>query len=235
MRIPPGDRRFQQNPRDLCKFRFLGCGGSGKNVLRPRTALATMRIMRPSVQEVVTVSRRIPAHEQEVWVRLMPLTLPSRRRAAARLERRVQVYVVSARAANRSKSALFLLKPLPTARNRSLTTRQRAQAEKTSTTTLLLRKALVWRALLEAGAVTTQAAIARTEGVSRARITQILNLLHLPAALRSQLLSARPYLGQGEILERKIRSFLIKQQRLMVLGTNGSISLVGSDYGYPAY
>lgn len=39
------------------------------------------------------------------------------------------------------------------------------------------REALVWRALLAAGAVANRAALARWRGVSRARVTQVLRLL----------------------------------------------------------
>jgi len=40
----------------------------------------------------------------------------------------------------------------------------------------LLRKAIEWRALLESGEVANQAAIARREGITRARMTQVLGL-----------------------------------------------------------
>ena len=53
----------------------------------------------------------------------------------------------------------------------------------------LLRKAGRWRDLLESGDVTSRAELARQEGLTRARVTQILNLLRLApdvqAAVRS--------------------------------------------------
>lgn len=39
------------------------------------------------------------------------------------------------------------------------------------------RRALVWRALLGAGAISNRAALARWQGVSRARVTQVMRLL----------------------------------------------------------
>ncbi|GFO81823.1 MAG: hypothetical protein A49_14500 [Methyloceanibacter sp.] len=51
-----------------------------------------------------------------------------------------------------------------------------------------LRKAIEWRRQLDAGEVTNQAAIARREGVTRARVTQVLGLLRLPEETRAQIL-----------------------------------------------
>jgi hypothetical protein len=47
----------------------------------------------------------------------------------------------------------------------------------------LLRRALVWRALLAAGAVPGRASLARWQGFSRAKVTQVFNLLHRQLAL----------------------------------------------------
>ena len=44
----------------------------------------------------------------------------------------------------------------------------------------LLRKALEWQALLQSGQVHNQAEIARREGITRARVTQVMSLLRLP-------------------------------------------------------
>jgi hypothetical protein len=41
----------------------------------------------------------------------------------------------------------------------------------------LARRALVWRALLGAGALASRASLARWQGVSRARVTQVMQLL----------------------------------------------------------
>ena len=52
-----------------------------------------------------------------------------------------------------------------------------------------MAKAIEWRALLTAGEVATQAAIARHEGITRARVTKILGLLRLAPAIQHHILS----------------------------------------------
>ena len=70
----------------------------------------------------------------------------------------------------------------------------------------LLHKAIVWRALLKSGEVVTQAAIARREGISRARVTQILGLLRLAPAIQHHILSMPTTVGRPTISERVLRS-----------------------------
>ncbi|HLN91261.1 MAG TPA: hypothetical protein VK429_05315, partial [Patescibacteria group bacterium] len=48
----------------------------------------------------------------------------------------------------------------------------------------LLRKAVEWKALLESGELVSQADIARQEGITRARVTQILGMLRLALEIR---------------------------------------------------
>ena len=52
-----------------------------------------------------------------------------------------------------------------------------------------LRKAVAWRQELDSGAVATQADIARREGVTRARVTQVLMLLRLAPDIQESILS----------------------------------------------
>jgi len=47
-----------------------------------------------------------------------------------------------------------------------------------------LRKAIAWRRQLDAGEVPNQAAIARREGITRARVTQVKRLLRLASEIR---------------------------------------------------
>ena len=49
---------------------------------------------------------------------------------------------------------------------------------------VLLRRAFVWRALLAAGALASRASLARWQGLSRARVTQVFDLLR-PQSLAS--------------------------------------------------
>lgn len=53
----------------------------------------------------------------------------------------------------------------------------------------LLRKAIEWQTLLESGKITSQADIALQEGITRARVTQVLGMLHLAPEIREKILS----------------------------------------------
>ncbi|MCK4415308.1 MAG: recombinase zinc beta ribbon domain-containing protein [Candidatus Eisenbacteria sp.] len=53
----------------------------------------------------------------------------------------------------------------------------------------LLRKAIEWEALLESGQVPNQAAIARREGITRARVTQVMGMLRLAPEIQQHILS----------------------------------------------
>jgi DNA-binding transcriptional MocR family regulator len=69
----------------------------------------------------------------------------------------------------------------------------------------LLRKAIEWKALLESGKVVSQTEIARMEGVTRARVTQIMGLLRLASEIREKIFST-PYTDrQPPVTERVLR------------------------------
>jgi hypothetical protein len=53
----------------------------------------------------------------------------------------------------------------------------------------LLRKALEWQALLASGEALNKSDIARREGITRARVTQVMGLLRLAPEIREHLLS----------------------------------------------
>jgi len=50
----------------------------------------------------------------------------------------------------------------------------------------LLRKAIEWKALLESGEIATQADIACQEGITRARVTQVMGMLRLAPEIQEQ-------------------------------------------------
>ncbi|MCD6405208.1 MAG: hypothetical protein J7M19_05240 [Planctomycetes bacterium] len=72
-----------------------------------------------------------------------------------------------------------------------------------------LRKALEWRRQLDAGEVATQADIARREGVTRARVTQVLMLLRLAPEIQEHILNLPKSVGRSPITERRLRSLCI--------------------------
>ena len=85
-------------------------------------------------------------------------------------------------------------------------TPKRPQEPKTPRVAELLRKAIEWQALLKSGEVATQAAISRREGLTRARVTQILGLLRLAPAIQHHILSMPRTVGCPTITERVLRA-----------------------------
>lgn len=70
----------------------------------------------------------------------------------------------------------------------------------------LLRKAIEWQRLLETGHVLSQAEIARQEGLSRARVTEILSLFNLAPNIQKHALPMTDTVGMPVVTERSLRS-----------------------------
>jgi len=79
---------------------------------------------------------------------------------------------------------------------------------KTPRVTELLRKALEWRRQLDYGELRNQAEIARREGITRARVTQIMALLRLAPENLEHILTMPKTVRQPEITERKLRPII---------------------------
>jgi len=71
---------------------------------------------------------------------------------------------------------------------------------------VLLRKALEWQARLESGDIANQAAIASQEGITRARVTQVMALLKLAPEIQQHIRSMPRMRGRPTITERALRS-----------------------------
>ena len=69
----------------------------------------------------------------------------------------------------------------------------------------LLRTAQEWRRQLDADEVESQAAIARREGITRARVTQILSLVRLAPEIQEHVLSLPDMVRRSAITERALR------------------------------
>ena len=69
----------------------------------------------------------------------------------------------------------------------------------------LLRKAIEWQALLESGEATSQAEVARREGLTRARVTQVMGLLRLALEIQQHILAMPDMVGRPSITERALR------------------------------
>jgi len=82
------------------------------------------------------------------------------------------------------------------------------QAPKTPHIVELLRKAVAWREELGGGLIASQSEIARREGVTVARVTQILNLLRLAPEIQATILDLSPARGRTAISEHRLRPLL---------------------------
>ncbi len=69
----------------------------------------------------------------------------------------------------------------------------------------LLRKAQEWRRQLEVGEVPTQAEIARREGITRARVTQIMGLLRLIPEIQERIMTMPETVHRPGITEHGLR------------------------------
>jgi len=69
----------------------------------------------------------------------------------------------------------------------------------------LLRKAIEWQGLLESGEVPNQADIARREGITRARVTQVMGLLRLAPEIQEHIFSVPKAVRRPAITERALR------------------------------
>jgi len=69
----------------------------------------------------------------------------------------------------------------------------------------LLRKAIEWQALLANGKIANQADIARREGITRGRVTQVMGMLRLAPEIREKILTMPDSTHQPLITERVLR------------------------------
>jgi len=69
----------------------------------------------------------------------------------------------------------------------------------------LLRKAIEWQTLLESNKITRLADIARQEGITRSRVTQVMGLLRLAPEIREKILSMPNTIRRPQISERMLR------------------------------
>jgi hypothetical protein len=70
----------------------------------------------------------------------------------------------------------------------------------------LLRKAIEWKALLKSGNVASQADIARQEGLSRARVTQVMGMLRLAPEIQERIFAPPENGSRRPITERALRA-----------------------------
>jgi len=86
-----------------------------------------------------------------------------------------------------------------------LRNRKPPREPKTPRVVELLRKAIEWQALLESGDVANQADIARREGITRARVTQVMGMLRFAPEIQQHVLSLPDMVRRPAITERALR------------------------------
>lgn len=69
----------------------------------------------------------------------------------------------------------------------------------------LLRKAIEWRTLLKSGQAANQAEVAHREGLTRARVTQVMGLLRLAPEIQEHILSMPDTVRRSAVTERALR------------------------------
>jgi len=69
-----------------------------------------------------------------------------------------------------------------------------------------------WKRMLDSGEYTSQAALARYLGISRARVNQMLRLLKLPPKIQESLIRMGDPLPSRKITEHRLRTLLSSTQ-----------------------
>jgi ParB-like chromosome segregation protein Spo0J len=72
----------------------------------------------------------------------------------------------------------------------------------------IIHKAIEWKSMLDEGIVTSLNEIAKREGLSRARVTQVMNLLKLPVEVREFLARLDDLKEIRRYSERRLRNNL---------------------------
>lgn len=92
-----------------------------------------------------------------------------------------------------------------------------------------------WRGLIRDGVVKDQAALSRLVGVSRARVTQVMDLLYLAPDIQEALLGLPPALSGGSALcERTLRAIAAEPLWRLQLGEWRTLAGAGPTLGPPS-
>ena len=102
----------------------------------------------------------------------------------------------------------FVISPIPFPREACLQAQSLSPSEKKIPPTHPFQLALLWQQQIANDSKLNQARIAAREGLSRARVTQIMNLLRLPEKVQSELQNLPPPLNIHSFSERQLRRLL---------------------------
>ena len=157
--------------------------------------------------------RREP-DEPEVCIRIVHKSFPDRGDPSAYCQQTVEI-AAGGRPDFENGTHSCLTRRLPSGQvvcaAPRTSTRKRKSPRKPGTprVAVLLRKATEWRRLLDSGELPSQADIARREGLTRARVTQILGLLRLCSEIHEAILSLPKTSRRSVITERSLRPIVL--------------------------
>ena len=149
--------------------------------------------------------------EPEIWLRIVHVALEGHKGAplAAYREQNVEIALGPKGAfengnigtLTRRERTDQVVKAVPPRRGKPKPPRE----PRTPRVVELLRKAIEWQALLESGDATNQADIARPEGITSARVTQVMGMLRLAPEIQDHVLSMPDMVRLPAISERALR------------------------------
>ena len=158
-----------------------------------------------------STNRRRAIASPEIWWRIVHVTLDGANRSASYREQTVEV-TLGPDCAFETGGLGSLARRVPadqvvTAIPERIRARRPKPTREPRTPPVVetLRKALAWQWNLDAGKVATQADIARREGVTRARVTQVLMLLRLAPEIQESILSLPSSPNPPKLPERLLR------------------------------
>ena len=157
--------------------------------------------------------------EPEVWFRIVHITLDSQGGApVATYREQIVEIALGPKGAFEHGNIGTLTRRVPADRVVSAVLPRRGKPKapkdpRTPRVVELLRKAIEWQALLESGEAANQAEIARREGITRARVTQIMGMLRLAPKIQEHILSMPDMAGRSAITERSLRPIAKMRKR----------------------
>jgi len=147
--------------------------------------------------------------EPEVWFRVVHITLENTAGSATYREQTVEI-ALGPNGAFENGNIGTLTRRVPANQVVSAVPPPRGKPKppkvpRTPRVVEFLRKALEWQALLESGEAKNQADIARREGISRVRVTQVMRLLRLAPEIQQHVLALPETIRRQVISERALR------------------------------
>jgi hypothetical protein len=149
--------------------------------------------------------------EPEIWFRIVHLPQDAQSGAAVATYREQSVEIaLGPKGAFENGNIGALTRRVPGDRGVSAVPQPRGKSKspkepRTPRVVELLRKAIEWQRQLNAGEAQTQADIARREGITRARVTQVMGMLRLAPEVQEKILSMPDMAHRPPVTKRMLR------------------------------